>query len=607
MRIIHSVADAKKEGEGEGSFLLADSAGGYLCLPNKKLNNSNYEGWVCFNNDNWSMYKTIENIYLDKDVNTIHNKFSHVERDSGATTERFFLCQDALIYEVFNYDGFVNIDLDFRDMYDYSTEGRMFEMYTREGGVLIIKYIKYKENSMEEVDHEKYIAVKNVRDYWITGQWLQRNYPYDEQRNSRHEFFVYGTLKIKVSNDSKLVFAQANNEEQAFKKVQVAWHDMNLLQNRQEKLAHENINTKDMALNAAINSLNGLAVDLDVEGRDVGVFAGYPWYHQFWARDELISLKALMITEDYFLVKGVLIDYMNFLKDDGWLDNKNIDSDLESADAAGWLFLRLHEFLEILNKQKKLYDYFTKSELEGLMQGLDKAIQNILKKHSKDGLIMNKKLETWMDTSNDSDVRSGARIEIQALQLRMYKCAQYLASLLGKEANEYEELEAKMLKKVAKFWKNGKLADGIDGEADFTQRPNLFLAYYIYPEMLAPAKWKKAFDSALKELWLPWGGLASISKKSPLYREDYTGETNESYHRGDSWFFVNNIAAICMKSLDEKKYKKHIDKIIQANADEILFSGFLGHCAELSSAKELQSLGCQCQAWSAATFIELMH
>jgi len=59
--------------------------------------------------------------------------------------------------------------------------------------------------------------------------------------------------------------------------------------------------------------------------------------------------------------------------------------------------------------------------------------------------------------------------------------------------------------------------------------------------------------------------------------------------------------------LDKKLYKKYINKILKSSTDDILYNGFIGHASELSSAKEFSSEASLCQAWSAATYIELIH
>jgi glycogen debranching enzyme len=123
---------------------------------------------------------------------------------------------------------------------------------------------------------------------------------------------------------------------------------------------------------------------------------------------------------------------------------------------------------------------------------------------------------------------------------------------------------------------------------------------------LSANEWKLAFDFAIKEMWLDWGGFSSISKNSHRFKVEYTGENDASYHNGDSWYFMNNYAAIAMHRLDKVYYAKYIDRILHAGKEELLFSGFIGASAELSSSKELRSEGCLAQAWSAASLVELM-
>jgi glycogen debranching enzyme len=146
-----------------------------------------------------------------------------------------------------------------------------------------------------------------------------------------------------------------------------------------------------------------------------------------------------------------------------------------------------------------------------------------------------------------------------------------------------------------------------DGKSDFTIRPNIFIAYYISPEILSKKEWESVFDLALKKLWLNWGGITTIEKENELFQPVHTGVDNKSYHRGDSWFFINHIAGISLLRLNEKKYSKKINKIINASIEEMFNSGAIGAISEISSAHSITSFGCHNQAWSNATFIELMN
>ena len=259
--------------------------------------------------------------------------------------------------------------------------------------------------------------------------------------------------------------------------------------------------------------------------------------------------------------------------------------------------LRIKEYMKKCNLiiYKKENEYHkTLYEIES---ALEKSVNGLLKHHTKAGFEVNDKLETWMDTEFENDSRSGIRLEIQALRLSMYKLMFEIT-----QNQKYKVFENILKMKVKdKFWNEKILADGLN---DFTIRPNIFIAAYAYPELLTYKEWEACFENALKKLWLDWGGLSTIDKNNPLFTEASTGEDTKSYHRGDSWFWINNMGALTLNRINKNKFKKQIQKIISASTEEILWKGCIGCHAELSSAKELQSKGCFNQAWSNAMFIE---
>ncbi|MBW3019576.1 hypothetical protein KY329_05325, partial [Candidatus Woesearchaeota archaeon] len=266
---------------------------------------------------------------------------------------------------------------------------------------------------------------------------------------------------------------------------------------------------------------------------------------------------------------------------DRMFDNGTFPGTLSSKIADGaWVFARLCGMK--LTKQEQA---MVKSKLQLFLKNL-----NIV-----DGVVANGVGETWMDAVYDGDTRAGARIEINALAL----AACELAAKLGIPY----EFEPRLKKEIIEQFWNGRYLN--DGSNDKTVRPNVFIAAYVYPELLPKAKWVKCFDEVLPKLWLRWGGLATINKKSKLFCDMHTGEDPRSYHRGDSWFWLNNLAALVLHRFDKKKYDKYISKILAASTEEILRRGAMSHHAELSGAKEMKSEGCLAQAWSDAMFMEL--
>jgi len=259
---------------------------------------------------------------------------------------------------------------------------------------------------------------------------------------------------------------------------------------------------------------------------------------------------------------------------------------INTLDGLQWTIYRFLEEIQDVNK-----------DLTVNIEKISQIIRYIVDYHAnKDGLIINKLFSTWMDSIS----RSQFPIEIQALQLKIY-------NLMGKliEEKKYKLLEKNLLKKTKeRFWTGECLKDGAD---DDTIRPNIFLAYYVYPKLLNKEEWIKCFQYALKHLWLDWGGISSIDKKSPLFVGNHTGETPSSYHRGDSWFWINNIAAICMLRLDKKKFSSKIKKIFQSSTKDLLWYDAIGHSSELSSAQKFIPAGSISQAWSSATYLELFE
>jgi glycogen debranching enzyme len=217
----------------------------------------------------------------------------------------------------------------------------------------------------------------------------------------------------------------------------------------------------------------------------------------------------------------------------------------------------------------------------------------------KDGLVMNGSKETWMDTEYRESGRVGARVEIQALTLAMYRFA---GQLTGDTAYTIKEAELLRVARAA-LWNGVALADGV---GDTTQRPNIFLAHHFYPDLLLRHEWEAAFKYALDALWLSWGGVASIALTHPFFCGVDRGcdDPNRSYHHGDAWFFINNYAAKALYTVNAEKFRSHIDALLATSTNDILWDGMLGHHSEVSSADQYVPRGCLAQSWSAASYCD---
>jgi len=608
MRIIHKVAalhERTTEKEGEAGFLLTNKNGDCLFFgPHHEY--SNYQGLLFFNQKTWSYFKTIDAIRIERNLTSIKNKYFEAFRKYDNATEKFFLAEQGLCYEIVNYSGPCYLDLDFRDIYDYDDKGRIYTVFT-DGKFVVIEYRKYADHERTRLQHTQYLVLLGIKQYENVGEWKKRLYSFDAQRGAKADFYIYTGLKIMIEADTKIAISHAQDLSVAKEHAEELLQHIEFQKSEKSELSLWGIKDKGYAEIAALNSLKGLT--LVQKDRTFGIFAGLPWFFQFWARDELISSIYLLLTKKYGMMKELLFNYLDNTQEDGRIPNRLPHAELGSADAVGWLFKRIHDLITSLEREKRRDIVLPKQDLQYIFAQLTSSIGRLNRQYARNYLIYNGQKETWMDTSWQGDTREGARIEIQALQLCMYNLAVYLGKMLNQESwKNYAELESKLREQVRRIFFDGRiLADGfVNRNIDKTIRPNAFIAHYVYPELFAPYEWKRIFDAALERLWLDWGGLASLDKTHPLFCPYYTGENNQSYHRGDSWYYLNNMAGVCMQDLDSGYFWRYIEKIIEASSEEILYSGLAGHHAEISSAAKRESQGCLCQAWSAALFLELM-
>jgi len=597
-KIVHLVNNHKiesKSAKDDNRFLITNKKGGYFCLANG--NKSRYDGLFFFDE---KMYKIIEGLHMVDSAKTsrIINKFYEIERGCSGATETFFMPHyyDSLVYEVTGTSA-IEIVFDAKESYDQRQWGRFYSIW-QEGDKVIAKFVK-KTDSREDItdgkeEYSLFLVLKFEGMFKKAGEWEKISYEFDKKRNSMpYERYAFSALTLKTD---RVVFSFSKNKEKAKKEADYVFRNIEILRKKQKK-HYDNLlklrkNIKNdvlMAYFCTLSSLDSLAVG------NKGIFAGLPWFFQFWTRDEAVSLKALMLYENFSLAKNILFRHLKSVLHDGKLLTKP-GALLRSADSAGWVSKRAENLICILKNKKTIGKHLTKNEIKKIEERIGYSLDLMIKYHTRGHLVFNNANETWMDSLQ----RDGFRIEIQAMQLSIYRLMHELTN-----NRIYRELGYSLKNEVRnKFWNKKCLADGLN---DFTVRPNIFIAAYIYSGLLAKKEWVRCFDNALKSLWNNWGGISTIDKNSLLFRPEHTGENNESYHNGDSWFWINNLAAIVLYRLDKKRYKKYIDKILKASTKDILWLGAIGHHAELSSSKELRSEGCLAQAWSAAMYIELIN
>jgi glycogen debranching enzyme len=560
MKVTHIIKNNKKiskECSGIQSFLLSNKKGDYLWMNSEP--ESRYEGWFCYLEKFSNIYRIIENISIEgsSGVDEIVNYTDRVERRRGDLFETFRLSHNSSVFDYqLNKKRKINVFFDVRESYS-SEESLNYEVESKKDIILV------------SFNKKIFLAIKSEKGS-VFKEKINRHYQYDQDRNSSpfHKEVSYGLSLY----GKRFIFSVAESKKRALEKVKKrVFSKMPVGERKQidEVLARE-----------ALSSL------LISTKKRKGLFAGLPWFFQFWPRDEAISLKALSLLKKEE-AKEIFLRLLktSFSKGPGGVVN---------IDAPGWLLKRAECFLPLLTPSEKKV---VKRKGKILIKKVSERMIN--------GFFVNNANETWMDSLE----RSGARIEMQAMVLNSYRLLAGLSET-KKEKDFYIKKEEEMKKRVRDvFFENGYLYDGYYPKTnfkDFTVRPNIFIAFYIYPDLLSKEEWTSCFQKALDCLWLPWGGLSTIDKNNNNFNWKHTGEDSKSYHQGDSWFFLNNLVAVALHKVDKEQFKSYIEKIKEASKEELMWMGAVGCHGEVSSAEKLESKGCLNQAWSNAMYIELL-
>ena len=590
----------------EPFVLLTSRTGGYF-FSNIIKKKTRYEGFYTPipNKDGWEFIKTLDSINLDtkpKSV-SINNGIPTTTYGDNSKTRVLMTHEGALIYEISDYKGNATITLDAHEMYDYEEFEKKYEIIKNKNDKLIT--IKYTKNGKEK-SYTHFITIMSSTHLIPVDAWRNEFYELDARRDAQPTaLYVYDAFKLIIKAQAKITVGTGTTQKEAERKAKKAYESSDEIIRTEtlynKHLANEDV-SKDPVINTAYKSsvlgLDALFI-MQESSYDRGIYAGLPWFYQWWTRDEAISLGAFIELDRLQDAKNILMRQLTLVQPNGRISNRYPMSKLDSADGIGWCAAR---FLELLDKDISI---FNKKELSKIYSTFQKQVELLEKNYLEGNFIWNIPFETWIDTGNDLDKRDGACLEIQLLHQKIHDLLAFISPILG---NKKESVNRLADIKYA-FYDGTHLIDRItpNKRNDPTLRPNVFIAYYLYPDLLNKSEWESCFDEAIKHLWLSWGGFASIEKESPLFHIEYTGQNNNSYHRGDSWYFLNNMAGLCLHSLNASKYKAYVDTIVKASTQEILFNGALGHHAEISSAKQLESQGCPMQAWSMAMFIEMIR
>ena len=366
----------------------------------------------------------------------------------------------------------------------------------------------------------------------------------------------------------------------------------------------------------AVASLDALITKQEMKG----IFAGLPWFNNYWGRDTFISLPGATYTLGNFNdAREILLSFANAQDVDpsskyfGRIPNRVTLNEkiYNTVDGTPWFIIQAYNFFNYSNDSD-----FIKIIYPNLKIALEAAIKNHV---DSLGFLTHEDAETWMDAKGPSGAwspRDNRANDIQALWFKQLKYTSELALMMGDiETSKNADSLSKLLKQnFVKYFvdaEKGLIYDRLKANnvPDKKIRPNLFFVLNT-PELIPDFRMRlNILSNAMKNLVLPYGVL-SLSQYDenfhPFHHNKQFYPQDAAYHNGIIWTWNTGpvVRALCGFGMAEKAWR-----LTEELTHQILERGAVGTISELTDAlprkgeTDVRLSGTFTQAWSLAEYI----
>lgn len=325
-----------------------------------------------------------------------------------------------------------------------------------------------------------------------------------------------------------------------------------------------------------------------------GIYAGYPWFQDYWGRDSFIALRALTITGQFQLAKENLLSFLKYQVQDSTNGNygkipnrvRPDESIYNTADATPRFIIEAWKYYQFSKD-----DEFLRTVLPYVRHAIKGTIQY---RTDNLGFLVHGGADTWMDAVGPKgpySPRGDKANDIQALWIMALESAHQLSQKISRE-KELTDLTETWLLKVKNAFKekfinkerNGAVVfDAIDsaGIPSNQIRVNQLCTLPVIDDPLVKAGVVKQVMGELGTM----SGPLSLSTKDewfhPYHKVEPVYEQDASYHNGIIWVWNSGDF---VGSLMKYGYPIMGMDIIKSYSERILQDVSLGTLPELYDA-----------------------
>ena len=371
-------------------------------------------------------------------------------------------------------------------------------------------------------------------------------------------------------------------------------------------------------------SLNWITITMDeliTEQQGNGIYAGLPWFNEYWGRDMFISMPgACLVTGQFDVAKQILKDFAELQDTDpesetyGRIPNRaNLEGILyNTTDGTPRFVIQALELAEYSGDTEFLHDIYPAIKIS-----IDASIRNYT---DKKGYLTHADADTWMDVKRNGipgSPRGNRANDIQALWYEQLVAGSKIAALMD-DMGSAEEWSGLAQTLAGNFENDYCDKDGAmiydhlnaDGTPDVQFRPNQLYCF----DLISDTDFKqKVTRRVWEELVYPWGvaSLAQWDKQfHPQHENWHYYHKDDAYHNGTIWLWNNGMAMQRMIEYGQVDAAWELFKNMNRQA---LHEGAVGSLSENADAHPREGKdwvnrsGTFLQAWSNAEHLRVWY
>ena len=352
-----------------------------------------------------------------------------------------------------------------------------------------------------------------------------------------------------------------------------------------------------------------------------GIYAGLPWFNEYWGRDMFISMPgACLVTGQFDVAKEILKDFAKLQDTDpssetyGRIPNRaNLEGILyNTTDGTPRFVIQALELAQYCGDTEFLADIYP-----AIKTSINASISNYT---DEKGYLTHADADTWMDVKRNGipgSPRGNRANDIQALWYGQLTAGSRIAALMG-DTGSAEEWSGLAQTLAANFEHDFCDKAGFmvydhlntDGSQDIQFRPNQLYCF----DLISDDDFKQRVTRrSWEELVYPWG-VASLAQWDrqfhPQHENWHYYHKDDAYHNGTIWLWNNGIAMQRMIEYGQVDAAWELFKNMNRQA---LHEGAVGSLSENADAhpregqKWVNRSGTFLQAWSNAEHLRVWY